>query len=190
MMLTLDEFIDRFGDDTTTNFELREWAEELEIENFQFLMRDELSYYGPQSSPSLEPNRRRYITTLKSDGTCTYRKVPPYKKVSIISNYATSKEGGTHHVALYKDLKHSYYFNSFGTQPFAEAVRFLARTGECVKGTDGTTLSRDYTYSTFQIQKMDQKCCGTLSLYFLYCLDKGKDYYDTIFDMLKWSLAH
>jgi hypothetical protein len=35
---------------------------------------------------------------------------------------------------------------------------------------------------------MDQKCCGTLSLYFLYCLDKGKDYYDTIFDMLKWSL--
>jgi hypothetical protein len=36
---------------------------------------------------------------------------------------------------------------------------------------------------------MDQKCCGTLSLYFLYCLDRGKDYYDTIFDMLKCSLA-
>jgi hypothetical protein len=79
-MLTLDEFIDRFGDDTTTNFELREWAEELEIENFQFLMRDELTYYGPQSSPSLEPNRRRYITTLKSDGTCTYRRYLLTKK--------------------------------------------------------------------------------------------------------------
>ena len=189
-MLTLDEFIDRFGDDTTTNFQLIKWAEELGIENFQFLMRDELTYYGPQHSPDLQRDRwRPMITSYNSDGKLTYRRKPPYKKVCIISNYGTSKEGGTHHVALYKDLKNSYYFNSFGTQPFTEAVRFLSRTGEQVTGTDGETLSRDYTYSTFQIQKMDQKCCGTLSLYFLYCLDKGKDYYDTIFDMLKWSLA-
>jgi hypothetical protein len=130
-MLTLDEFIDRFGDDTTTNFELTKWAEELGIENFQFLMRDVLTYYGPQHSPSLAPDRKgSMITSYNSDGKLTYRRKPPYKKVSIISNYKSSKEGGTHHVTLYKDLKLSYYFNSFGTQPFAEAVRFLARTGE------------------------------------------------------------
>ena len=52
-MLTLDEFIDRFGDDTTTNFQLIKWAEELGIKKFQYLMRDELTYYGPQHSQVL-----------------------------------------------------------------------------------------------------------------------------------------
>ena len=91
----------------------------------------------------------------------------------IICNYQTSDSLGTHWIALYKDNNQAFYFNYFGTQPFKEAIDFLGP---------------NYIYSTFQIQKIHQKCCGSLSLYFLYCLHNNKNYYDTIFDRLLWSL--
>jgi hypothetical protein len=144
-MLTLEQFLDRFGENTTSNFDLLKWAKQLGITNFHYAMRDE-------------------VINLKV-------KLP----VFIIANYETSNEDGSHHVALYKDSNCSYYFNSFGTQPFKEAIHFLGN---------------HHTYSTFQIQNMTQKCCGQLSLYFLYCLHNHKNYYDTIFNMLLWSLKN
>lgn len=144
-MLTLNQFINKFGDDTTSNFDLLKWSKDLGMKNFHYAMRDELKNFKK------------------------IKKLPSF----IIANYETSKEDGSHHVALYKDKGHAYYFNSFGTQPFKEAIDFLGN---------------HHTYSTFQIQKMTQKCCGQLSLYFLYCIHNGKNYYDTIFDMFLWSL--
>jgi hypothetical protein len=148
-MLTLSQFLDKFGEDTTSNFDLLQWSKQLGIQNFHYAMRDEMKNFikGPQTEGK--------------------------RPIFIIANYETSRETGSHHVALYKDIDHAYYFNSFGTQPFKEAINFLGN---------------HHIYSTFQIQKMDEKCCGQLSLYFLYCLHNGKNYYDTIFDMLLWSL--
>ena len=144
-MLTLEQFLYKFGEDTTSNFDLLRWAKQLGIKNFHYAMRDEMK-------------------NLKK-----IKKMP----IFIIANYETSKEDGSHHIALYKDIDCEYYFNSFGTQPFKEAIDFLGP---------------HYVYSTFQIQKMTQKCCGQLSLYFLYCLHNGRDYYDIVLNMLLWSL--
>jgi hypothetical protein len=144
-MLTLSQFLDKFGDDTTSNFDLIKWSKDLSIPNFHYAMRDEVKNFQKN------------------------KKLP----IFIIANYETSKEDGSHHVALYKDIDSAYYFNSFGTQPFKEAIALLG--SQCI-------------YSTFQIQKMTQKCCGQLSLYFLYSLHNGRDYYDTIFNMFLWSL--
>lgn len=149
-MLTLKQFLDKFGENTTSNFDLLNGAKQLGINNFHYAMRDE-------------------VINLTKGSKKKIKKLPIY----VIANYETSKEDGSHHVALYKDTDNAYYFNSFGTQPFNEAIDFLGP---------------HYIYSTFQIQKMDQKCCGQLSLYFLYCLYNGKNYYDTVFDMLLWSL--
>jgi hypothetical protein len=159
-MLTLEQFLDKFGEDTTSNFDLLRWAKQLGINNFHYAMRDEVKNL----------TERHNRATVRAAGQ-KIKKLP----IFIIANYETSKENGSHHVALYKDIDHAYYFNSFGTQPFKEAIDFLGN---------------HHTYSTFQIQKMTQKCCGQLSLYFLYCIHNGKNYYDTVFDMLLWALKN
>ena len=106
-------------------------------------------------------------------------KLKTTKKNYIICNYHTTNDRGVHWISLYKDReahtideKDKYYFDSYGIQPFQEAIDFLGP---------------HYIYSTFQIQKPNQTCCGTLSLYFLYCLHNGKNYYDTVLDMVKFS---
>ena len=71
----------------------------------------------------------------------------------IICNYQTSDSLGTHLVGLYRSDNQAFYFKSSGTQPFKEAIDFLGP---------------NYIYSTFQIQDINQKCCGQLCLYFLY----------------------
>ena len=76
---------------------------------------------------------------------------------------------------MYKDTDQALYFNSFVNQPFKEAIDFLGPK---------------YIYTTFQIQNLNQKCCGQLCLYFLYYIHHKKSYIDTIFDMLLWSLKN
>ncbi len=38
-------------------------------------------------------------------------------------------------------------------------------------------------YSTFQIQQTNQKFCGQLSLWILFQLSIGKDFYDTVLEL-------
>ena len=143
-MMTLPEFLDKYGSDTTSNFDLLHWAKQLGIKNFHYAMRDEM----------------KSLNKIKKH------------PIFIIANYETSKENGSHHIALYKDNEDNYYFDSYGIQPFQEAIDFLGP---------------HYLYSTFQIQKPNQRCCGQYSLYFLYCLHNGKNYYDIVLDMVKFS---
>ncbi len=41
-MLSIKEFLDRYGEDTTTNFQLLHYAKELGIKPFKVIMRNEL----------------------------------------------------------------------------------------------------------------------------------------------------
>ena len=96
----MEAFLDKYGKDTTTNFQLMKYAKELNIKPFYCIMRNELK-------------------NLK-----TLNKNPIY----IICNYQTTNENGTHWIAMFKDLHHSYYFDSYGIQPFEEAIQFLDLT--------------------------------------------------------------
>ena len=139
--MTLTEFLDRYGVDTTSNFDLLDWSKQLGI-TLKVIMKNELD------------------------------KLKTTKKNYIICNYQTTKEVGIHWISLYKDNKDKFYMDSFGVQPFQEAIDFLGP---------------HYIYSTFQIQKPNQRCCGQYSIYFLYCLHNGKNYYDIVLDMVKFS---
>src|SRR5438093_3950715 len=104
--MNLEEFLNRFGIDTTSNFQLIKWSKELGIKPFYYVMRNE-------------------IKKLKKI------KISP---VYIIANYQTTSESGSHHVALYRGAHTSgrdsersssalrtvglsFYFDSFGIQP-------------------------------------------------------------------------
>ena len=137
--MNLKQFLDIYGLDTSTNFDLLKWAKELKIHNFKVLMKNELY------------------------------KLKKTKKNFIICNYQTTKEGGTHWTALYKNKDKVYYFDSYGLQPDFEVLNFLD------KG----------VYSTFKIQKDNARYCGQLCLYVLYKLSKGYDFYDIVLELYK-----
>jgi len=143
MMLSIKEFLDRYGEDTTSNFQLLHYAKELGIKPFKVIMRNELY------------------------------KLKKTKKNYIICNYHTTEEPGIHWVAIYKDTNKDlgYYFNSYGKQPFKEAIDFLN--------------VKNRFYSSFKIQSDGMKLCGQLSLYVLYRLSKGYDFFDIILDLNK-----
>jgi hypothetical protein len=42
MCLTIQEFLNKYGTDSTSNFDLMRWAKELNIKPFKVLMRNEL----------------------------------------------------------------------------------------------------------------------------------------------------
>jgi hypothetical protein len=136
MCLTIQEFLNKYGTDSTSNFDLMRWAKELNIKPFKVLMRNEL---------------KRSRKTLREG--------------YIICNYQTTEDGGTHWVCFTP----SFYFDSYGIQPFPEVKSFLKNGA---------------VYSTFRIQPDSSKMCGQLCLYVLYKLSKGNDFYDTIFGVV------
>ena len=85
----------------------------------------------------------------------------------IICNYQTTVESGTHWVCMCTDNNTTYYFDSYGIEPFQEAIDFL----------------KDGVYTTFKIQNEGQKYCGQISLFVLYQLFKGNDFYDIILNL-------
>ena len=88
-------FLNKFGEDTTTNFDLIQWAKELHFP-LRVVMKDE-------------------IKNLKR------KKLPIYA----ILNYHLSNQNGIHWVALYKSKDNSYYYDSYGIIPLKEAHDFL-----------------------------------------------------------------
>ncbi len=141
--MNIKEFLNIYGENTTTNFQLMKWAEDLDIPNFYYAMRDEI---------------KELIKKKKN---------PLY----VIANYHNSNQNGIHHVALFKDKDKdiSYYFDSYGIIPFREAINFLD--------------TKDRFYSSFQIQKPNTKLCGQLSLYILFKLSKGADFFETVLEL-------
>lgn len=135
--MTIEQFLNRYGTATSSNFDLIRWAKVLGIKSFYCLMRNELNQL---------------------------KKLKKLKKVYIICNYQTTTESGTHWICMCRDGNKNYYFDSYGIEPFQEAIEFL---GEGVN-------------STFKIQKEGQTFCGQMSLYVLYQLFKGKNFYDIV----------
>ena len=77
---------------------------------------------------------------------------------------------GTHWTCLCIYGTYSYYFDSFGLSPPKEVVSY------CPNNTR--------YYSTFKIQKPEEVTCGHYSVYVLYKLSKGINFYDILFELL------
>lgn len=137
--MCIKDFLQTYGQNTTNNFDLLRWAKRLGIKPFKVLMKNELEQLKLQSK----------------------------RPIFIICNYQTTKDNGTHWVALFKTHDKSFYFDSYGIQPFQEAIDFL-ETG---------------VFSTFRIQPDGTKMCGQLCLYVLQKLSDGNDFYDIILEL-------
>lgn len=132
--MNFKEFTKRYGDDTTTNFQLMKWAKELGIKPFYYCMRDE-------------------VHNLKGK-----------KSFFAICNIHTQNQKGVHHSALCRINGKAYFFDSFGLNPTKEIEKAVGKM----------------TWSTSQIQKVGERCCGQLSLYVLYKLADGCQSFEDI----------
>ncbi len=137
--MRITTFLNRYGTSTTTNFQLRHWSKELGIKNFHYAMCNEIK------------NLKRI------------KKLPIY----IIFNYQSSKEPGSHHVAMYKDKDKTYYVDSYGIEPTEEAEDYL----------------EEGINNTFKIQPDGTRMCGQICLWFFYQISQGKDFYKTVIDL-------
>jgi hypothetical protein len=95
--MNIKEFSDRYGTDTTTNFDLLQIAKQLKIPNFHIKMKDE-------------------IKTLRK-----IKKRPLY----CVANYHLSSQNGVHWICFYIDKDKSYYFDSYGIVPLKEVKELL-----------------------------------------------------------------
>jgi hypothetical protein len=102
--LTLSQFLNKYGTDTKTNFDLLHHAKELNIKPFRVVMINELKKLKKILS------KKGYVAS---------------KPVYIICNYQTTEQKGSHWTALYKNLEKVYFFDSYGVQPDLEILRFL-----------------------------------------------------------------
>ena len=97
MSMTLKDFLNKYGEDSTSNFQLLKWAKDLDIKPFKVVMRNELY------------------------------KLKKTKKNYIIANYQTSNEKGIHWVAMYRSSQQNFYFDPYGITLFKEAEEFLVK---------------------------------------------------------------
>jgi len=111
-------------------------------------------------------------------------------KIGFVLNLDTSKESGSHWVALYSDLKQKkiYFFDSYGIQPKEEIIELMSKIaywmsmkkyditfnneGVCEKYKD---LNIDIKYNTIRHQFKHSEC-GVYSINFILRLLKGDDF--------------
>ena len=95
-MINFEEFMKRYGQNTTTNFQLMNWAKELNLKPFFYCMRDEIH--------SLKNHKGKYYA---------------------ITNIHTSDQRGVHHSALYKDsLGESIFFRFVWFRSHKRNIRY------------------------------------------------------------------
>jgi hypothetical protein len=89
-----------------------------------------------------------------------------------VINLADSDNPGTHWVCYYNrsDLDYVLYFDSYGLPPPAEVESYLKSSRKQVQ------------YNTSEIQTLDTVLCGVYCIYVIKELDKGRNYYDILFD--------
>ena len=104
LLKTLQEFLDYYGTNSTTNFQLIEYAKELNIPNFYCLMRDELSDIPKTENP-----------------------------VNVIINLHSSDQKGIHWSALAKFDNSTFFFDSYGLPPTKEVENFLSIGELCLR---------------------------------------------------------
>ena len=143
--MKLQSFFNKYGKNTTTNFELEHYAKELNIPNFYCLMRDELCELR-----SLETTKGGHLNDINLENF----------PLNIIINLHTSEQQGVHWSCIFvKDLNNAYFFDSYGLDPTKEIIEFLKPI-------------KNRMCSTFKLQNENDKYCGILSLYVLYCLSE------------------
>jgi hypothetical protein len=81
-----------------------------------------------------------------------------------------SSNGGTHWTSLCQKNGESFYFDPFGFSLPLEVKNYC---------------EEPRYYSSFPIQKMNEIICGHYSVYVLYRLNNGDDFYDICFSLLK-----
>ena len=97
-------------------------------------------------------------------------KIKSTKKNNIIMNLQTSKDNGSHWVAIHKSCINNYYFDPYGILPTKEVYNYL---------------DEPFHYNKIQIQQEGMECCGQLSLYVLYKLNTTNDSFADIFLNMK-----
>jgi len=100
-METIKEFFDKYGTDTTNNFQLEKYAEELKINNFHCIMRNELREIAVETN------------------------ITPFTVMSIIINLHNSNQKGVHWSMIFVSKNNGYFFDSFGLPPPEEVIKFL-----------------------------------------------------------------
>ena len=98
--MNLIEFIDRYGVDTTNNFQLLYWAKQLKLKNFCVLMKDEIK------DIDFKPN------------------------LNLITNIECSDKSGAHWSAFHKGAKFTafdkafnhFWYDSYGRPPDQEII--------------------------------------------------------------------
>ncbi len=109
--MNIKQFLDQYGTDTKSNFDLLHHAKELNIKPFRVVMTNELK-------------KLKKILDKKGNGVA--------RTVYIICNYQTTNDSGTHWTALYSNQGKNYFFDSYGIQPDSEVLDLL---GEGVHST-------------------------------------------------------
>ena len=107
-------------------------------------------------------------------------KIETTKKQNIIMNLQTSKYDGSHWVALFRTdniLKSSklrtlsvlnYYFDPYGVLPTKEAYNYF-RIANILN------VEQLFSWNTIQVQQDGTECCGQLSMYFLYQINRTEE---------------
>ena len=100
-------------------------------------------------------------------------KIPKTTKY-VIMNLDSSKNAGTHWVAIFNTPDYKLYFSSFGDPPSDNVIKFMNKT---------TTKTTVREYSDFLIQEFDTEYCGQISLFVLMCLNKGISADEVVLDL-------
>ncbi len=100
--MDLKIFLQKYGKNTSTNFQLIQWAKELNIPNFHVLMKDEVK----DLEVKLNMNSSDFVTSTSLN--------------NIICNLDTSKEKGIHWSCFQVGDRFLYFFDSFSLPPTDE----------------------------------------------------------------------
>ena len=90
-------------------------------------------------------------------------KIKSTKKSNIIMNLQTSKDNGSHWVVILKSIGLQYYFDPYGVLPTKEVYNYFGSEG---------SLEQPFSWNKIQIQQYGMECCGQLSMYFLYRMNR------------------
>jgi len=113
-MLTFRDFIKRFGNDMTSNFQLAKWAKDLRIPNFHVVMRDEV-----KDLPNVNP-------------------------LNVIVNLEKSDQRGSDWTGLHISNNNAFYFSSYSLPPLREVKDFVARRRGITNRKSSTLKLQDY----------------------------------------------
>ncbi len=108
-----------------------------------------------------------YLGTLMSDDVIGFK---PHANVCAVINLEPRSQGGTHWTSFAVINSQSYYFDSYGTPPPDNLLKFLKTEKEYAEGC-GVIQS-----NAIVVQKPGSTNCGALSLFVLFYLTLGVDF--------------